>query len=91
MSTATTTGVVSRTGEVLEPRKRKGRTLGSFVIGLGMAFILVYCLAPFYWMIVSALRQPSEGRSTELIPSPISVENFLAVFDPSNQDRKSVV
>src|SRR5690606_33073223 len=90
MST-TTSGVVSRTGEVLAPKKHKGRTLGSVVIALGMAFILVYCLAPFYWMIVSALRRPSEGRSTELIPSPISVENFVAVFDPSNHFARALL
>ncbi|MGO1480672.1 MAG: carbohydrate ABC transporter permease [Brachybacterium sp.] len=91
MSTAATTEVVSRTGEVLKPKKHKGRTLGSIVIALGIAFILVYCLAPFYWMIVSALRQPSEGRSTELIPSPISVENFIAVFDPSNHFARALL
>lgn len=91
MSTATTTEVVSRTGEVLKPKKHKGRTIGSVVIALGIAFILVYCLAPFYWMIVSALRQPTEGRSTELIPSPISVENFIAVFDPSNHFARALL
>src|SRR5690606_19577349 len=78
-------------GEVLTPKKHKGRTLGSVVIGVGIAFILVYCLAPFYWMIVSALRRPSEGRSTELIPSPISVENFIAVFDPSNNFTRALL
>ncbi|WP_341856518.1 carbohydrate ABC transporter permease [Brachybacterium sp. GPGPB12] len=81
---AATGEVRTRTGEVSRPKKPRGRTVGTVIVGLGIAFILVYCLAPFYWMIVSAPRRPSEGRSTELIPNPISVENFAAVFDPSN-------
>src|SRR5699024_6708030 len=30
-------------------------------------------------------------RSTELIPSPISVENFIAVFDPSNHFARALL
>ncbi|MGP9695293.1 carbohydrate ABC transporter permease [Brachybacterium sp. AOP25-B2-12] len=96
-ATATTTPrgrrapVRSSTGELLTPRRIKGGRAATIVIGVGIAFILVYCLAPFYWMLVSALRLPSEGRSTELIPSPISLENFVAVFDPSNDFARSLV
>lgn len=81
----------SRNGQVLKPRPIKGGTAGKIVVGIGMALILVYCLAPFYWMVVSSLRQPSEGRSTELIPSPISVENYIAVFDPSNNFSRALL
>ena len=88
---AATGEVRTRTGEVLRPKKPRGRTVGTVIVGLGIAFILVYCLAPFYWMIVSALRRPSEGRSTELIPNPISVENFAAVFDPSNHFARALL
>ena len=88
---AATGDVRTRTGEVLRPKKPRGRTVGTVIVGLGIAFILVYCLAPFYWMIVSALRRPSEGRSTELIPNPISVENFAAVFDPSNHFARALL
>ena len=49
--------------------------VGSYV---GMGLIVMYCMIPFYWMIVSALRDPSQGRSTEFIPSPVSVGNFRA-------------
>ncbi|MCG7426113.1 carbohydrate ABC transporter permease [Helcobacillus sp. ACRRO] len=66
------------------PEKRKGERGAKIIVGLGIAFILIYCLAPFYWMTVSALRLPTQGRSTDLIPNPVSFENFRAVFDPSN-------
>ncbi|WP_114560249.1 carbohydrate ABC transporter permease [Desertihabitans aurantiacus] len=49
-----------------------------------MALIVIYCVLPFYWMIVSSLRTPDEGRSTELLPSPASLENFVGVFTGNN-------
>ncbi|WP_296139027.1 carbohydrate ABC transporter permease [uncultured Tessaracoccus sp.] len=61
------------------------------LIGVGIAVILIYCLAPFYWMVVSSLRLPTEGRSTELVPDPISFENYIAVFDPSNDFGRALV
>lgn len=56
-------------------------TVGSIV---GMAFIVLYCVLPFYWMVVSSLRDPKDGRSTDLLPNPASLQNFVAVFDPRN-------
>ncbi|WP_061210989.1 carbohydrate ABC transporter permease [Dermabacter hominis] len=73
------------------PKKHKGNTGAKIIVGLGVAFILVYCLAPFYWMLVSSLRPPSMGRSTDLIPNPISIENYKAVFDPSNNFARALL
>ncbi|MBB5830409.1 carbohydrate ABC transporter permease [Brachybacterium aquaticum] len=84
-------GVVSRTGEVLTPKRHRGQLAARIVVGAGMAFILAYCLAPFYWMVVSSLRRPSEGRSTQLIPCPLSVENYIAVFAPGNHFTRSLL
>lgn len=61
-------------------RRRWGK-LASYV---GMAAIVVFCLIPFYWMVVSSLRRPSDGRSTAFFPHPISFENFGAVFTGGN-------
>jgi trehalose/maltose transport system permease protein len=47
---------------------------------LGIILIVVYCLAPFYWMVVSALRQPNDQADNSFFPSPISLQNFEAVF-----------
>jgi multiple sugar transport system permease protein len=49
---------------------------------LGIAFIVLYCLAPFYWMAASAFRRPGDQGSNSLFPNPMSVENFQAVFGP---------
>ncbi|HEX8511150.1 MAG TPA: carbohydrate ABC transporter permease [Propionibacteriaceae bacterium] len=58
---------------------------------VGMGLIVLYCIIPFYWMIVSSLRQPTEGRSTEFIPSPISGQNFAGVFSGGNNFGRSLV
>lgn len=58
---------------------------------LGMAFIIIYCLLPFYWMVVSSLRLPTMGRSTDFIPNPPSVENYIGVFDPRNQFTSAII
>ena len=51
MSTTTTAG--------LELRKKKTDWAGiASVFGIGL--IVIYCLAPFYWMIVSSLRPDKE-------------------------------
>jgi multiple sugar transport system permease protein len=47
---------------------------------LGMAVVAVYCLLPFYWMIVSAFRRPQDQFSNSAIPHPFSMTNFTAIF-----------
>jgi multiple sugar transport system permease protein len=42
-------------------------------------------------MVVSSLRLPTEGRSTEFIPSPASLENFQAVFAAQNNFGRSLI
>ena len=49
---------------------------------VGIALIVLYCLAPFYWMVATAFRRPSDQFDNFPIPRVWSVENFLAVFAP---------
>ena len=69
------------------PKRPLKQRVGVVLSYVGMAAIVLYCIIPFYWMIVSSLRLPSEGRSTEFIPSPVSIENYQAVFSPAEQLR----
>ncbi|UXY20099.1 carbohydrate ABC transporter permease [Streptomyces cynarae] len=50
---------------------------------VGVAAVVAYCLAPFYWMVVSSLRRNDDIFSTSLFPSPLSFDNYQAVFSPS--------
>ncbi|MEU4608760.1 carbohydrate ABC transporter permease [Kribbella sp. NPDC023972] len=49
---------------------------------IGVAAIVLYCLVPFYWMIVSALRRPSDQFDNTIIPRNWSITNFTDVFKP---------
>ncbi|MGW3045495.1 carbohydrate ABC transporter permease [Kitasatospora sp. NPDC001159] len=47
-----------------------------------VAAIAVYCLAPFYWMLVSSLRRPHDQFQLSALPGPFSGANYAAVFQP---------
>jgi len=55
----------------------------TWLLYLGVAAVVAYCLAPFYWMLVSSLRRTSDIFDTSLFPSSVSFENYRAVFSPS--------
>jgi multiple sugar transport system permease protein len=49
---------------------------------VGIAVIVIYCLAPFYWMVVSAFRRPTDQFELSAVPTPVSMDNLEAVFGP---------
>lgn len=55
------------------PRKPIGPRVSTY---LGAAFILVWGLAPFYWMLVTAFRDNRFVFSASPVPSHITLENF---------------
>jgi multiple sugar transport system permease protein len=50
---------------------------------LGIAFIIVYCLAPFYWMIVSSLKA-NPLLDQALVPTSPTLANYKEVFSSDN-------
>ncbi|MCP2168478.1 carbohydrate ABC transporter permease [Goodfellowiella coeruleoviolacea] len=58
---------------------------------LGVALIVCYCLAPFYWMVVSSFRRTSDIFDKSPLPSPWSLENYQAVFGGNNAFGQSLV
>ncbi|MEU9886926.1 carbohydrate ABC transporter permease [Sphaerisporangium sp. NPDC051017] len=57
----------------------------------GAVALVAYCLAPFAWMVISSLRRPADQFSNSPIPSPASLENYRAAFDPSNGFAKALL
>jgi len=71
------------------PRKVKQATAGGdaakkAAVYVGIGLIIVYCLAPFYWMLVTSLRRSAEVFESSLVPKPPSLQNYSAAFDPVN-------
>src|ERR671921_582568 len=99
MSTTTPStlpGVESQTSaeevaQLAKPQQSPKVLIGMIASYVGMGLIVLYCIIPFYWMIVSSLRLPTEGRSTEFIPNPASVANFQGVFAGGNNFGRSLV
>ena len=73
------------------PKPSARARFGVIASYVGMGLIVLYCVIPFYWMVVSSLRLPSEGRSTEFIPSPVSIENYKGVFAGQNNFGRSLI
>jgi trehalose/maltose transport system permease protein len=63
-------------------RRRPSRTWRTWLPYVGIGAIVIYCLTPFYWMVVSALRRPSDQFERRFLPSHWSLDNFKAVFKP---------
>ena len=61
-------------------RTRWRATWRSAALYLGVGVIVLYCLAPFYWMAVSSLKAPNTIFDNHLLPVDPSLENYRAVF-----------
>jgi multiple sugar transport system permease protein len=77
--------------KLAHPKRPLKQRVGVALSYVGMAAIVLYCIIPFYWMIVSSLRLPTEGRSTEFIPSPASLANYVGVFSSQNNFGRSLI
>ena len=64
---------------------------GQILALVGMVLIVLYCVLPFYWMIVSSLRLPTMGLSNDFLPRPASFQNFQAVFGPANNFGRALL
>ncbi|MFI6827994.1 carbohydrate ABC transporter permease [Kribbella sp. NPDC050241] len=58
---------------------------------IGVALIVLYCLVPFFWMVVSSLRRPTDQFENSIIPSPISFTNFTDVFKPGTGFQRGLL
>ena len=73
---------MSATSTTVRIRPRRRFTPPAVLAFTGVAAIMTYCLAPFYWMVVSSLRRSSDLFDKSPIPSPWSLENYRAVLRP---------
>ncbi|MFH9870544.1 carbohydrate ABC transporter permease [Streptomyces lydicus] len=69
----------------LSPKLRK------WLLSAGVAAVVAYCLAPFYWMLVSSLRRTSDIFANSPFPTRLSFENYLAVLDPSESFTRALL
>lgn len=59
------------------------KRIGSVRLYLGALIVLVWGLAPFYWMAVTAFRDPDYTFDNTPWPTHVTLENFRNAFDTS--------
>jgi trehalose/maltose transport system permease protein len=84
MATATTTASGTSGSATAHPagkaRRQFGQTLGTYA---GVALIVIWGIAPFYWMVVTAFRQVDFTFDTTPWPTHVTLQNFTTAFDTS--------
>ncbi|MEA5455106.1 carbohydrate ABC transporter permease [Sinomonas sp. JGH33] len=78
---ATATATAARTAQA--PTRRRAFDWGSVRTYVQAAVILIWCLAPFYWMIVTAFRDTGYTFESTPYPNHVTLDNFATVFDTS--------
>ncbi|GHD40954.1 carbohydrate ABC transporter permease [Mycetocola manganoxydans] len=78
------TTITAPTVRTAPPAKRRRKGTGAAVLRyVGIAIVAVYCLAPFYWMLVSSFRRSGDIFDNSLLPTTWSLESYAQVFDSS--------
>ena len=78
-------------GALQKPNHDSKWWLGRVASVVGMAFIVIYCLVPFYWMVISSLRLSTMGLSNDYFPNPVSLENYPGVFSAQNNFFRAIL
>ncbi|HEY8317817.1 MAG TPA: carbohydrate ABC transporter permease [Amnibacterium sp.] len=66
-------------------RARRRKTAGAATrTAIQAALIVIWCLLPFYWMIVTSFRDVQYTYETNLLPSHLTLDNYYTAFDPAN-------
>lgn len=59
------------------------KNLKTAIFVLFCAFICMYCLFPFYWAIVSSLKEPADIFFSDLLPKRVTLDNYVNVVSDS--------
>jgi len=71
-------------GRATPVRRVRRRILPDAWLSATIALIVVFCILPFYWMIVSSLKGPRDILDNQLIPWHPTLVNYQAVFGGQN-------
>jgi multiple sugar transport system permease protein len=72
-------------------RAKKNDIHGRVRFLIGIIFVIAFCIAPFYWMIVSSLKPTAEIFDNRLWPLSPSIINYQAVFGAENTFARALL
>jgi multiple sugar transport system permease protein len=79
-TTATTTSRLTAADAKVKVRARRKGTAQRVRTGISAVVIVVWCLLPFYWMIVTAFRDVGYTYDTAFWPTHVTLDNFKTAF-----------
>ena len=56
--------------KLAHPQRPLRQRIGVVLSYVGMGLIVLYCIIPFYWMVVSSLRDPHRRAEHRVHPEP---------------------
>ncbi|MBD3349717.1 MAG: carbohydrate ABC transporter permease, partial [Candidatus Eisenbacteria bacterium] len=59
---------------------KTARTIRKIVVYTGLTAAAIVVLFPFFWMIVTALKQPGQAFTPEIFPQSPTLDNFRRVL-----------
>jgi multiple sugar transport system permease protein len=63
-----------------KPRSKARKVIGTYV---GVLLIVIWGLAPFYWMVVTSFRRVADTYETTVVPTTWTWDNYRTAFDTS--------
>lgn len=87
MTAATQTAAPGATTAPAVRRRRRRLNWRATGRSFGMLLIVVWCLAPFYWMLVASLRQVDFTFDSTPYPKHVTFDNYKAVFQGNHFGR----
>jgi multiple sugar transport system permease protein len=60
-----------------QPQRPRGHRV---LLWVGVVFILIFCLFPFYWLINTSLKTGSDLSRSSLVPPHPNLDNFSSIF-----------
>ena len=91
MTTATHTATTSAAPLPKVHRRRRHINMRAIWRTLGMLIIVVWCLAPFYWMLVTSIRQVDYTYDSTLYPTHVTFSNYKAIFQGNNHFGRALL
>jgi len=69
--------------------KKQNRVIGSIGFNLLLLIIVIICLFPFFWMIISSVKPDSDIMSVPptLLPKAVTFDHYVSVFTETNIPR----
>jgi multiple sugar transport system permease protein len=80
MAATTVTPESRKAPEPEKSQKSRSRTAATIRTYLGVAIIVVWGLVPFYWMLLTSLRDVNFTFATQFWPTHVTMDNFNTVF-----------